>query len=353
MTTLSTYTCRPTWRQTRLASPGQQRQSPLILQHDRLPEPETITQPAAAQQEALIITSADSHLPNSHNTVPQTASLTLPLEQQQQQQQFAHQGLSKSIHARCQRAPQTLLQPKKASLTQHLNRSRKRVRPESSSSACGRRVLAREYSVHTPSAPDAKDGDCIIQSAHQQAQALRSSARAVLGSLDWADSQLSCSTLHAAASAGMHSSASDGQSKAGRVGTSGGVTGCCAPAHHPGHTQTASYRQRRGMHLTSGLTSSPGQVQLGQDGAWGSRLAAAAGALCGQSDEQCAAFDGGLWAVRSPAAQQEHAGVGMESSGVADSEATWSEGGEGVDLHGSNPSLLPPKQVWCAAVVCT
>lgn len=99
------------------------------------------------------------------------------------------------------------------------------------------------------------------------------------------------------------------------------------------------------MDLISGLTSSPGQVQLDQDGSWGSRLAAAAGALCGPSDEQCAAFDGGSWAVRSPAAQQKDAGVGKESSGVADSEATWSEGGEGVDLHGSTPALLPPKQV--------
>lgn len=330
------FACRATWQQTRLASPARQRQSPLIPQYDRLPGPETTNKLASAQQTASI-TPADSCIPNSHYTGSHPASLSLPLlQQQRQQQQSTHQGLSRSVCVRQQRTPRALLQTQKVCMPQHLRpqhlrRSRKRARPKSSSSASGTNVLARQHIFRTASAPDA-----IMQSAHQQAEALRSSAQAVLGSLNWADLQLSCSTVHAAAaasaSAGVHSSGGDEQMKAGGGGAADWGTGCCAPAHRPLHTQPASCRQR---HI-SGLTTSPSQVQLEQDGGWGSKPPAAVGALCGQSEEQCAAINGGWWAVR-PGAEQEVAGGGRESSGMADSEATWSEGG---DLHGNTPCLL-------------
>ena len=327
--------------------------SSLIPQHDNLPE---ATFEVLSPQQAAAIKPADRHTPNSHSAGPQPESLSLPLEQQQHhQQQSRHHTFSKSIHARRSKAPQTQFRPNKASLPQHFRLPRKRARPESSSSASARLVSARQHILHTASAADAMNADCVVQSAHQQAEALRSSARAVLGSLDWADLQLSCSTQHAAASAsalaGMHSSGSHGRSKAGQVAMADGETGCWAFGAHPLHTQTASCKPRRNTNLSSGLTACPGQLQLEQNGGWGSRLAAAAGPLCDQSDQQCAAFDDQSWAVKSPAAQQQEVARGdRESSRVADSEATWSEGD---DLHGSNPCLLPAQQVWCEAAVCT
>ena len=218
MSTILTYTCRQRRRKTKAARPAQQKQWCLTAQHDSLPQPDTTTRVPSARQAAAMNT-LNNRRPGRHCTNPQQASLSLPLnQQQQQQQQTAHQALLESIHARHQGASPMLLQPQKVISQEHLRKSRKRAEPsESGGPASNRRVSGRKVTLHTSSAQDAMDDDYILGLVHQQAEALRSSARAVLRSLDWADSQLTCSALHAAASpsAGTPSSASNRHSTAG------------------------------------------------------------------------------------------------------------------------------------------
>lgn len=345
MSTTVTYTCRQRRHKTKVASPAQQKQWCWTAQHDSLPQPDTTIKVPSAQQAAAINTS-DNCSPGRHCTNPQQASQSLPLNQHQQQQ-TAHQALFESIHARHHGASPMLRQSQKVTSPEHLRKSRKRAEPsESGGPASGRRVSARKITLHTFSAQDAMDDDYVKKSAHQQAEALISSARAVLRSLDWADSQLTCSAQHAAVppTVGMHSPASNGQSTAGQVGTAAGATGCSASAEHILHTHTASCRQDPHVDPVSGLGTLHGQVQLKQDAGWGPRLAAAAaaGALYGQSQQQCATCEDGPGGVTCCAAQQEGVGGGRESSGVADSEATWSEGG---DLLSSSLCLATPQQV--------
>ena len=337
----ATYTCRQRRHKTKAARPAQQKQWCLTAQHDSLPQPDTTTTVPSAQQAAPINT-LNYRSTGRHCTDPQQASL-LPFLEQHQQQQTTQQGRFKSTRARHQGASPLLLQPQKVTSPEHLRKLRKQAEP-SVRPASGRRVSGREVTLHTSSARDAMDDDCIVGLAHQQAEALRSSARAVLRSLDWADSQLTCSALHAAVSpiAGTPSSASNGQSTAGQVGTAAGEAGCSAPAEHLLHTHTASCRQGPNGDPVSVVGNMHGQLQ--QDAGWDPRLAAAAaaGALYGQSQQQCATCKDGLQGVASCAAQQEDGRGGRESSGVADSEATWSEG---PDLHSSSPCLAPPQQV--------
>lgn len=344
MSTIVTFRSRR--HQTNVASPARQKQWRLTAQHDSPPQPDTRIKAPSAQQ-AAAITTIDSHSPARRCTYPQQASLSLPLEQEQhQQQQTTHQGPPISTRARHQGASPMLLQPQKVTSPEHLRKLRKQADPsESGGPASGQQVSARAISVH---AFDAMGDDFTIKLVHQQAEAVRLSAQAVLRSLDWADSQLTCSPPHAAVSpsAGMHSSGSNGQSKAGQVGTAAGETGCeQARGEHPLHTHTASCRQGPHVDLVSGLGTLHGQLQLKPDAALGPRLtAAAAGALHGLSQQQSATSEDGSRRVTSCAAMKEdgRGGSGRENSGVADSEATWSEGG---DLHSSSPSLAPPEQV--------
>lgn len=148
------------------------------------------------------MTAAHSNRLNSHCPSARQASLPLPVEQEQQQhqqqQQSTRQGVSKNVRVSHQHAVKALLHPQNVTLPPHLTQLRKRARPcESSSVGSPRKVSAGAHSQHTVPSSAAMDDDYTLDSPHQQAHALRSSAQAVLHGLDWVDSQLSCSTGHA------------------------------------------------------------------------------------------------------------------------------------------------------------
>lgn len=217
--------------------------------------------------------------------------------------------------------------------------------------ATPRQLATAQHSLHTRSDAVARDVDYSAESSQHQAEALRASAQAVLRGLDWADSQLSCSKLRAAASAlaGMHSRDGKAQHIAGQLkAAGGGAQGWCAPAGQPLHIPIPP-PTACGQHVGGDLDSDQpvqlaGKPQLQRGDALGLRLTAAGG-LPGWFKQHCATGDDRGQGAQHAAVQQEgQLKDGRASSGFAESKKSWRETAEGNCLHGSTP-CSPDEQV--------
>ena len=97
-------------------------------------------------------------------------------------------------------------------------------------------LTVQQQTLRTRSVAQAMDDDYTGQSAQQQVEALRATAQTVLRGLDWADSQLTCFTLQAAAStAGMTTTSCKAHSIAAQQGpaVARGLCTCQTPPAHP------------------------------------------------------------------------------------------------------------------------
>ncbi|KAL3144638.1 hypothetical protein ABBQ38_001997 [Trebouxia sp. C0009 RCD-2024] len=197
--------------------------------------------------------------------------------------------------------------------------------------------------MRRPSVAATMDDDYTVKSHQQQAEALKATAQTVLRGLDWADSQLTCSVLQAAAgSAGTHTVSCKAQCTAGKPGPAdAGGQGCCAPAGHPLYVQAARQTAclRQGQHVGKVLAltqplQSASQQQL-ESGDASSIGVTAAGALHSGSEQHGTTGGDRSHCAQHAASHREGlVGGARGSSGVLESESAEGDG------HGSAPYLL-------------
>ena len=188
----SNHACRPEWHQTTLASPAQQQQ-PRLVQHQASPQARYLV--LATPQPALPATAADS---NRHVTVCSTAQqarYSAPAGKHQRQSRKMSQGLSKTVKAKVQLVLNKVLLPRSTSSPQCTGQSTEPATASGPASVSrGRYPPAGHQRLKSHPASDAVQDASAAEPVSQQAQAITASAHAVLRGLDWADSQLSCST---------------------------------------------------------------------------------------------------------------------------------------------------------------
>ena len=214
----------------------------------------------------------------------------------------------------------------------------------------------QQQTLRTPLVAQAMDDDYTGQSAQQQAEALRATAQTVLRGLDWADSQLTCSTLQtAASSAGMTTTSCKAHSIAAQQGPADARgQSCCAPVTHPLHIQAALHPAslKQGQHVGGVLDSTQSlqlvsQEQLEPGCAVGSRVTATRGLHSGSEQQYCAT-SGDRWRGAQHAAGPQEGQVRCRaSSWVAESERA-----EGDDIHHRSFPGVPHNQVCITVKRC-
>ena len=139
-----------------------------------------------------------SSRPNIICSSPQLTSLPLAANKQQHAQHTPEAGLSQSVKAKVQRVLKKVLQPKAATTAQHVRHLRHSADKCGQSRLSGYGQAAEDEYKRQAAVPEAHQDPCFLW-RQQQAEALKASSRAVLRGLDWADTQLSCSTTLPAA----------------------------------------------------------------------------------------------------------------------------------------------------------
>ena len=217
-------------------------------------------------------------------------------------------------------------------------------------------LTVQQQTLRTRSVAQAMDDDYTGQSAQQQVEALRATAQTVLRGLDWADSQLTCFTLQAAAStAGMTTTSCKAHSIAAQQGPAvARGQSCCAPVKHPLHIQAALHPAslKQGQHV-GGVLDSTQSLQLASQersqpgGAVGSRVTETRGLHSGSEQQHCAA-SGDRWQGAQHAAGAQEGQVRCRASGwVAESERA-----EGDGIHHRSFPGLPHNQVCITVKRC-
>ena len=322
--------CRPEWCQRKLATRAQQpKPSKLRCMRDPhhhntdKPEPEpryiTVTMP---QREA---TPDPAGFSRASVTPARTQQATAsPVEQ-------SHR-LPPRVQAKVKTALKVVLKPKQACTLPASRAGTPQARHRTAASAQRHSAALRLKSAkcQTPQASRIDPSSLTVGAVHKHACALEASAKAVLKGLDWADSQLTCSTSHATASAPARTSSTassnpferyriaavaagrvspglmadaDTEQPAYSVGPEHGRRSAvpAANAQQPTAHLTDQSGSHAGMHV---VTSSPDQLSSGAD-------ADPTAVPC--NTEECA------------------------GDPVTDSDATWSDSGHDEGEHASSP----------------
>ena len=334
--------CRPEWHQMALASPPQQ-QRPRLVQHPANPQAHYLV--LASPHHAELATVADSNRSATAAPSAQQARCSAPAGKQQSQSQKVSQGLSKSVNAKVQRVLNKALLLRQTTLSQRPRQATQPAKAPGPASLCrGRHSAVGRQRLQTQAASDAVQDASASESVSQQVQAIRSSAHAVLRGLDWADSQLSCSTNLSAVSNSALMCSTGSSDEQNRTAEAVGQTSSAmvaAPLANAAELTKASCKNR-------------------QNAAWGSETATPA-QLAGQvtpeqvvttcqemsqqqAERACICANGSSQCIRQAVVQQSKPQGCTPLSEAPGSDATWSDKGEGNGKHNCSP-CSPLKQV--------